>query len=72
MKISYDEECDAMSITFKETTVTAQKVAEGVALEFDAEGHLAGIEILDAVRRFGTGETLQKVVLENVGAATRG
>jgi uncharacterized protein YuzE len=68
MKISYDEECDAMSITFKETTVTSQRVAEGVALEFDAEGHLAGIEILDAVQRFGTGETLQQVLLENVGA----
>lgn len=70
MKISYDEECDAMSITFSETTVTTQQVAEGVALEFDAEGHLAGIEILDAVRRFGTGDTLQHVVLENVGASS--
>ncbi|MBA3831811.1 MAG: DUF2283 domain-containing protein [Chthoniobacterales bacterium] len=67
MKISYDDECDAMSITFKDTTVTGQRVAQGVALEFDAEGHLAGIEILDAVQRFGTGETLQQVLLENVG-----
>ena len=70
MKISYDDECDAMSITFKETTVTAKRVGEGVALEFDAAGHLAGIEILDAVRRFGTGETLRKVILENVGSAS--
>jgi len=68
MKISYDDECDAMSITFKDTTVTSQRVAEGVALEFDAEGHLAGIEILDAVQRFGTVETLQQVLLENVGS----
>lgn len=67
MKISYDEECDAMSITFKETTVTTRRVAEGVALEFDAEGHLAGIKILDAVQRFGTGETLRKVLLETSG-----
>lgn len=68
MKISYDEKCDAMSIIFKDTTVTSQRVAEGVALEFDADGHLAGIEILDAVQRFGTGETLQQVLLENVGS----
>lgn len=68
MKISYDDECDAMSITLKDTTVTSQRVAEGVALEFDAEGHLAGIEILGAVQRFGTGETLQQVLLENVGS----
>ncbi len=71
MKISYDEECDAMSITFKDTTVTSQRVTEGVALEFDAGGHLAGIEILDAVQKFGTGETLQQVLLENVGAKRR-
>lgn len=59
-----------MSITFKESTVTSQRVAEGVALEFDAEGHLAGIEILDAVRRFGAGDTLRHVELDNVGAAS--
>ncbi|MGI8437945.1 MAG: DUF2283 domain-containing protein [Chthoniobacterales bacterium] len=63
MRISYDDECDAMSITFKETTVTNQRVAGGVALEFDAEGHLAGIEILDAARRFGTSETVHQVLL---------
>lgn len=40
---------------------------EGVALDFDAEGHLAGIEILDAVRRFGKHDTLRQVTLENVG-----
>ena len=67
MKISYDPEVDAMSITFRETTVTSQRVAEGVALDFDAEGHLAGIEILDAVRRFGSTDTLRRVTLENVG-----
>ncbi len=48
--------------------MTSQRVAEGVALELDAEGHLAGIEILDAVQRFGAGDTLQQVLLENVGS----
>jgi uncharacterized protein YuzE len=67
MKISYDPEVDAMSITFRETTVTSQRVAEGVALDFDAEGRLAGIEILDAIRRFGNHDTLRHVTLENVG-----
>ena len=67
MKIRCDPEVDAMSITFRETTVTSQRVADGVALDFDAEGHLAGIEILDAVRRFGNNDTLRQVTLENVG-----
>lgn len=56
-----------MSITFRETTVTSQRVAEGVALDFDAEWRLAGIEILDAERCFGGNETLRQVTLANVG-----
>ncbi len=31
MRISYDAEVDALSIMFREATVTSQKVAEGVA-----------------------------------------
>ena len=38
-------------------TVTTKNVAEGVTLDFDSEGRLAGIEILDAVHRFGDKET---------------
>jgi uncharacterized protein YuzE len=41
VQISYDPEVDAMSITFRETMVTSQLVAEDVALDFDAEGRLA-------------------------------
>lgn len=67
MKTSYDPEVDAMSITFRETTVNSKRVAEGVALDFDAEGHLAGIEMLDAVRRLGASDTLRHLALENVG-----
>lgn len=69
MKISYDAEVDAMSITFHETTVTTNDVAEGISVDYDAEGRLAGIEILDAVKRFGNTDTLRQVVLENVGSA---
>lgn len=66
VKIGYDEDSDTMHITFRETPVTEQQVADGVALEVDSDGQLAGIEILDAVRRFGNGDTLQQVVLEIV------
>jgi uncharacterized protein YuzE len=67
MKISYDSEVDALSIIFRETTVTTRELAEGVAGEYDADGRLAGIEILDAVKRFGDKDTFTKVVLEGVG-----
>jgi hypothetical protein len=33
----------------------------------DAEKRLAGIEILDALKRFGSPQTLRRVVLEDVG-----
>ena len=48
MKISYDPEVDALSITFRETTVTTKHLAEGIAADYDSEGRLAGLEILDA------------------------
>ena len=48
MKISYDPEVDALSITFRETTVTTKHLAEGIAGDYDSEGRLAGLEILDA------------------------
>ena len=69
MKISYDAEVDALSISFRETTVTTKHLAEGIAADYDAEGQLAGIEILDAAKRFGGGDTLRQVVLEGIGPA---
>ena len=67
MKISYDSEVDALSITFRDTTVTTENIAEGIAADYDSEGRLAGIEILDAVKRFGGQETLRQVVIEGIG-----
>jgi uncharacterized protein YuzE len=70
MKISYDAEVDALSISFRETTVTTQHLAEGIAAEYDADGRLAGLEILDAVKRFGDRDTLRRVVFEGIGPST--
>jgi uncharacterized protein YuzE len=70
MKIVYDAEVDALSIAFREATVTTQHVAEGIAVDYDSEGQLAGVEILDAAKRFGGRETLRQVVMEGVGLAT--
>lgn len=69
MRISYDAEVDALSIVFRETTVTTRELADGVTGEFDAEDRLVGIEILDASTRFGDRTTLNRVILEGVGPA---
>ena len=53
MRTVYDPQVDALSITFRDTTVTTQELAEGIAAEYDAEGRLVGLEILDAAQRFG-------------------
>ena len=50
MKIAYDREVDALYIRLKETTVTTNRVEEGIALDYDAAGRIAGIEILDLER----------------------
>jgi uncharacterized protein YuzE len=71
MKISYDPEVDALSILFRETTVTTKNLGEGIAADYDSEGRLAGLEILDAVRRFGGQDTLRQVVFEGVGPSVR-
>lgn len=66
MKITYAPEVDALYIRFRETTVTTQHLGEGLAADYDAEGRLAGIEILDAIKRLGDKDVLKQVVLEDM------
>ena len=67
MKITYDREVDALYIQFKDTTVTTQHLAEGVVADYDGDGRLAGIEILDAVKPLGDATIFRQVILEDVG-----
>jgi len=69
MKISYDHEVDALYIQFKDTTVTTKHLAEGIAADYDAQGRLAGIEILDAMKRLDDPTTFRQVTLEDVAFA---
>jgi len=66
MRIAYDAEVDALYIRFIETTVTTKHVTEGIAVDYDAEGKIAGIEILDALKRFGSKDVFKKVTLEDL------
>ena len=69
MRITYDPNVDALYIRFKETDVTTKHLAEGIAADYDAQGRLAGIEILDAVERLGDPEVFRQVILEDVALA---
>lgn len=70
MKIAYDAEVDALSIFFRETTVTSKNLGEGIAVDYDSEGKLAGVEILNVAERFGGHEPLRRVVFEGIGVST--
>lgn len=69
MRITYDGEVDALYIRFRDTTVTTQELAEGIAIDFDADGQIAGIEILDAKARLGGEDALRHISLDNIGLA---
>jgi len=66
MKITYDREVDALYIRFKETTVTTKHLEEGISADYDAGGLLAGIEILDAMKRLGDPMVFKQVILEDI------
>ncbi len=67
MHITYDPEVDALYIRFEDATVTTKKLDDGIAADYDAKGKLAGIEILDCLKRFGNKATFKKVTLEEIG-----
>ncbi len=69
MKIQYDPEVDALSIIFRKTTVTTKELADGICADYDSDGCLAGLEILDAKAKFLRTDALQEVELEGLRPA---
>ncbi|MCX7209449.1 MAG: DUF2283 domain-containing protein [Burkholderiales bacterium] len=52
MKIEYDQQADAMYIRLRAGSVAeSDEVRPGVVLDFDAEGQVLGIEMLDVSKR---------------------
>jgi len=52
MKIKYDTEVDILRITFKDTDIEESgEDTSGVILDFDVDGNVVGIEILQASKR---------------------
>lgn len=72
MTITYDAEVDALYIRFQDTTVTTKELGEGIAVDFDAEGHLAGVEIIDAVARLGGENPFRQITLQDIALTHAG
>jgi uncharacterized protein YuzE len=66
LRITYDPEVDALYIRFLETTVTTKHVAEGIAIDYGPDGQIAGIEILDSVKRIGNKDVFKKLTIEEL------
>ena len=54
MKIEYDRQADALYIQFQRVKVEDNlDVEEGVTVDLDKDGHIVGLEILEARKRLG-------------------
>lgn len=53
MKVTYDKRTDSLSVIFKEDTqvIESDEGKPGLILDFDREGNLVSLEILDASKR---------------------
>jgi uncharacterized protein YuzE len=66
VRITYDPEVDALYIEpRKATAADSVDLEDGVTADLDAEGHVIGLEVLDARERLG-GDALTSVALERL------
>ena len=58
MKTIYDPAADALYVRFADASVVdSEEVSDGVVLDFDAEGRIVAIELLDASKHVAAGAT---------------
>jgi len=59
MKTSYDPEADALYVRFADAAVVeSEEVADGVVLDFNADGRIVAFELLDARKHLTAGAQL--------------
>ncbi len=65
MRIEYTKSSNALYIKLREAPIVdSRDIEEGVTVDMGEDGHIVGIEILDATERLGLAELLN-VSIEN-------
>ena len=64
MKVTYDQEVDILNIELTDSVIEeSDEDKPGVILDYDAEGNIVGIEILDASKRMLNPRTVEMAVV---------
>jgi len=67
MKVTYDSEVDVLHVLFSNAPIEeSDEDKPGVILDYDKDGNVVGVEILDAQKRLGGREDVRQVELEGV------
>jgi uncharacterized protein YuzE len=63
MKVTYDPEIDVLRIVLSDTAIAeSDEERPGVILDFDADGNVVGLEILDASKRVDNPRTVSYAI----------
>ena len=64
MKVTYDTEVDVLRIIFSQSAIEeSDEDKPGVILDYDKDGNIVGLEILDASKRMENPKSLDYSVL---------
>ncbi len=64
MRATYDPEVDVLKITLSDTPIEeSDEDKPGIILDYDRDGNVVGIEILDASTRVGNPRSFEYAVL---------
>lgn len=65
MRLRVDQQSDAVYLDLTGQEIdSSEEVSDGIILDYDRDGHLVGIEILDASKQAGDLETLHRLSLD--------
>ena len=65
MKVTYDPSVDILRIVFRDSAVDeSDEDKPGVILDYDRDGNIVGMEILDASKRVSNPRALEYAVAE--------